>query len=141
MAFGTIALVTAALFTGAAFYISYAEHPARMSLPMAEALRQWKPAYDRGLQMQVTLVVISAVSGLLAAIISGDWRWLLGAFAIAANIPYTLILIMPINDALKATAPLEVSKETETNLERWGHMHAARTGLGAFALLVYCWAL
>ena len=141
MAFGTIALVTAALFTGAAFYINFAEHPARMSLPIAEALRQWKPAYERGLQMQVALVIVSAVSGLLAAIISGDWRWLLGAFAIAANIPYTLILIMPINDALKMTAPLEVSEETETNLERWGQMHAARTGLGAFALLVYCWAL
>jgi len=141
MAIGTIALVAAALFTGAAFYINFAEHPARMSLTLTEALRQWKPSYERALQMQVMLVIVSATSGLLAAIVSGDWRWLLGAFSIAANVPYTLIVMMPINNALKETAPIEVGETTQVDLDRWGRMHAARTALGAFALLVYCWAL
>ena len=141
MAIGTIALVAAALFTGAAFYINFAEHPARMSLTLGEALRQWKPSYERGLQMQVMLVIVSATSGLLAAIVTGDWRWLLGAFSMAANVPSTLIVMMPVNKALTATAPLEVGETTQVDLERWGRMHAARTGLGGFALLVYCWAL
>lgn len=141
MALGTIALVAAALFTGAALYISFSEHPARMSLTLPEALRQWKPAYERGLQMQVMLVIISATSGLLGAIVSGDWRWLLGALSIAANVPYTLIVMMPTNNALKDTAPVDVTEATRVALESWGRMHAIRIALGAFALLVYWWAL
>src|SRR5262245_46580659 len=93
MVVGTIALVTAALFTGAAFYVSFVEHPARMSLPLAEALRQWKPAYERGAQMQVVLVIVSSICGILGSIVAGDWRWLLGALLIAAAIPYTLIVM------------------------------------------------
>jgi hypothetical protein len=141
MALGTIALVATALFTGAAFYISFAEHPARMSLTVQEALRQWKPAYERGLQMQAMLVIISATSGLLAAIVTGDWRWLLGAVLIAANVPFTLIIMMPTNSALRDTAPVDVSEATRAALESWGRMHAIRTTLGVVALFVYWWAL
>jgi hypothetical protein len=141
MALGSIALIATALFTGAAFYISFAEHPARMSLTLPEALRQWKHAYERGLQMQVMLVIISATSGLLAAIITGDPQWLLGALAIAANVPYTLIVMMPTNNELKDTAPVDVNEATRVTLDKWGRMHAVRTALGAFALVVYWWAL
>lgn len=140
MGVGTIALIAAALFTGAAAYISFVEHPARMSLPLAEALREWKPAYERGLQMQVPLVIVAAVCGLLAAIVSGDWRWLFGALAIAANIPYTLLVMMPDNDALKATSPAGADDVTRARLDDWGRRHATRTFLGALAVLVFWWA-
>jgi hypothetical protein len=141
MIVGTIALVTAALFTGAAVYVSFVEHPARMSLPLPEALRQWKPAYARGAQMQVFLVVVSTICGLLAAMVTGDWRWVFGAFAIAAPAPYTILVMMPINNALKETPPAEADDVTLSRLEEWGRRHLIRTLLGALAVLIYCWAL
>ena len=46
MLFGLLALITAAIFAGAAIYVSAVEHPARMTLDDRSALAQWKPAYD-----------------------------------------------------------------------------------------------
>src|SRR5690242_15911009 len=64
---GQIALILAAAFTGAAFYVGFAEHPARMGLDDRNALKQWKPSYDAGYVMQATLAAASAVLGLFAA--------------------------------------------------------------------------
>lgn len=67
MSFAILALVSAALFAGAALYINFAEHPARMKLPVKDTLVQWSSAYDRGFIMQASLAV---VGGLLAI-----WSW------------------------------------------------------------------
>ena len=51
------ALVCAALFTGAALYISLVEHPARLALPDGPLLAQWQPSYRRALPIQSGLAV------------------------------------------------------------------------------------
>jgi hypothetical protein len=63
---GQLAITTAALFTGAAFYVNFAEQPARLALDNRSMLAQWKPAYQRGYTMQATLAIVGFVLGLAA---------------------------------------------------------------------------
>lgn len=138
---GQLALVLAAAFAGAAFYVSFAEHPARLTLDDRSLLKQWKPSYDAGYAMQATLAAVSAVLGLVAAWATRDWRWIVGALLIFANWPYTLIAIMPTNKQLQATAESDAGPMSRTLLVSWGRLHTVRTVLGVAATLAYLWAL
>ncbi|ABS68296.1 Protein of unknown function DUF1772 [Xanthobacter versatilis] len=138
MIYGHLALVVAALFTGAAFYINAVEQPARLALDDGAALRQWKPSYKRGFAMQATLALIGAVLGAVAFSRDGDWHWLAGGVLMLANWPYTLIGIMPTNRRLLAMDTADA--ETRRLITNWGQLHMVRTGLGALATFVFLWA-
>ena len=138
---GELALATAALFAGAAFYVNFAEQPARLALDTRALLAEWQPSYARGAIMQASLAIISGTLGLLAFILTYDWRWLVGAALILAPWPYTMFIIMPTNRMLKATAPSEANEVTRGLVLQWGRLHAGRTVLGISAVAAYLWAL
>ena len=137
---GQLALVLAAAFAGAAFYVNFAEQPARLTLDDRNLLKQWKPSYDAGYIMQATLAAVSAALGFLAAWINRDWRWIVGALLILANWPYTLIGIMPTNSRLKAAAESDAGPTSRALLLSWGRLHSVRTVLGIASTLAYLWA-
>lgn len=141
MLVGLLAFMTAAMFAGAAIYISFAEQPARMHLDTRALLTQWKPAYKRGTIMQAPLAVISAALGVVAFFMLWDWRWLVGAVLILANLPYTLLVIMPTNKELEATPPEQGNDNTRALVSQWGYLHLVRSLLGLAATLAYLWAL
>jgi hypothetical protein len=138
---GELALALAAAFAGAAFYVGFAEHPARLGLDDPGALKQWKPSYDAGYIMQASLAAISGALGLLTAWLSRDWRWVIGAALMLANWPYTLIGMMPTNRMLQTMVIAQSGPESRRLLEKWGRLHALRTVLGIAATVSYGWAL
>ena len=129
---GLLALTVAALFTGAAFYVSFAEQPARLQLDDRAQLAQWKPSYMRGFAMQATLAAVGFVLGAAQWWQSGNDSWLIGALLLVANWPFTLLVIMPTNKALLATAGDAAGARSR-------ELHAVRTALGASATLVFLW--
>jgi hypothetical protein len=140
MLVGPLALALAAVFTGAAIYINFAEQPARLQLDDRALLAEWKLAYRRGYLMQASLVVVGGVLGLAAGISAFEWRWLLGALLLLANWPYTIFVIKPTNQRLMDTSSEAASPETRRLIRRWGTLHGGRSVLGLAATLVFLWA-
>lgn len=139
--FGELALAAAAMFAGAALYVSVAEHPARLELDDEPELAHWQASYPRGALMQATLALIGSVLGILEWLVSGNSWWLLGALVLFANWPYTFISIMPVNRALKATVSDQAGPQSRALLDTWGRLHAGRTGLGLLSVVIFLWVL
>ena len=141
MALGVLALITAALFSGAAIYINVAEQPARLGLDDRALLAQWKPSYARGFAMQATLAVVGFLLGVGAWWANGDMMWLAGAVVLLANSPYTLLVIMPVNQKLNAIELDHAGPDSHNLIVRWGGLHARRTMLGFFTTGLFLWAI
>ena len=140
MTFGLLALIASAIFCGAALYVNVAEQPARLSLDDRALLAEWKPSYKRGAAMQAPLALVGFLLGILAWWQTAHPGFLIGAIAIIAPWPWTLIGIKPTNDALLATDPEKAGPQTRALIVRWGAIHGVRTALGALATVAFLWA-
>ncbi len=141
MLFGHLALTVAALFTGAAFYVNFAEQPARLQLDDRALLAEWKPAYKRGFAMQASLAMLGCLLGAIAWWQTGIAAFLVGALSILAPWPWTLLVIRPVNDTLMATDLAKSGPETRALIVKWNRLHAVRTLLGAAAVLSFLFAV
>jgi hypothetical protein len=137
---GQLALIVAALFSGAALYVSVVEQSARLRLPDGALLAEWKPAYRRGFALQAPLALVGGLLGVLAWWQAGHWQWLAGALLMVANWPYTLLAVEPTNARLMAMDPAAPGPTCRPLIARWGRLHAARTALGCAATASFAWA-
>ena len=135
-----LALVVAALFTGAAVYVNAVEHPARRQLDPRAALQEWQPAYNRGAAMQATLALVGFVLAATAAFLGAGTLVALGAAFIIAPWPWTFLAIMPLNKRLLAMTVDEAGPGVHSMLDRWNALHRVRTLLGAAATTCLFWA-
>lgn len=133
-----LGLVTAALFTGASLYVSWAENPARIAAGGAAGLAQWRHSYPRAALMQAGLAIVSGLAGIAAWYRwRSVWPWLIGGLLMLANIAWTLLVVWKTNARLKALR--DDDPEAAALLAQWGRLHLGRTLLGAAgtALFVY----
>ena len=134
---GDLALAAAALFAGAAFYIGFAEQPARLNLDDRALLIEWELAYKRGFAMQAPLAIVGFIFGAIAWWLSGRLAFLIGAFVLVANWPWTMLAIVPINRMLMTTALEAAGHESRSLILKWNRLHAVRTVLGFGALFSF----
>jgi hypothetical protein len=140
MLVGHLALIVAAIFAGAAIYVNVAEQPARLLLDDKALLLQWKPSYKRGFAMQAPLAVVGCICGLTAWWQTSERGFLVGAVLMISNWPWTLLCIMPTNNALMAIDPADATVQTRPLILKWGVLHGVRSILGSLATIAFLWA-
>jgi uncharacterized membrane protein len=141
MLVGSLALTVAAIFTGAAFYVSFAEQAARLTLDDRALLAEWKPAYKRGTTMQAPLAIIGCILGIIAWSQTGRAFFLIGAVLLLANWPWTFLAIMPTNRTLMATDLEGAGPQSRALIRKWNVLHSVRTAFGSLATLAFLVAL
>jgi hypothetical protein len=139
--FELLATLCAGLFAGAAVYITFVEHPARLECGTELAATEFGPSYRRATLMQASL----AAAGLFAAVAA--WAQgrgvgvLIGGLLLGLVIPFTLVVILPTNQLLLDPGLDRGSAEAGALLARWGRLHAVRSAVSALAFLVLLWCL
>jgi hypothetical protein len=136
-----IALLVAGVFTGAAFYINFAEQPARLALDDRALLAEWKLAYRRGFAMQATLALVGFLLGTWAWHITGRTAFIAGALLLFANWPWTIFGLLPTNKRLLATRVEDAGPVTRSMLQKWNYLHGVRTLLGFLSALAFLFGI
>jgi hypothetical protein len=129
-----LATLSTALFCGAAIYINVAEQPSRRTLDSQSAVAQWAASYKRATWMQAPLAIVGFLAGAGVWLLGGGLLWLIACLLIGAVVPFTFIVIMPINQRL--LRPGLSLPETRDLLERWGKLHSIRAVLSATATVL-----
>jgi uncharacterized membrane protein len=132
-----VATLSTGLFSGAALYINLVEHPARILCGTAIAVTEFGPSYKRAAVMQATLAVLGSFSGIIAWLLSSRITWLLGGLLLGAVIPFTFIIIFPVNRKLLDPSLDKNSVLASEFLSRWGKLHAVRSVLSLIAFMLY----
>jgi len=136
-----IAAFTAMLFAGAALYVNVVEHPARMGLETRSAARQWAPNYKRATLMQAPLALVSLLSGVMAWLLGASTWWFAAALLIGSVVPYTVLVVMPVNHKILEPDRDLSSVETRELLQKWARLHGVRTALSLVASAIDVWQL
>ena len=121
-------------FFGAALYISLVQHPAALETGNEFATHFFRPMYRRAAGLQASLAVVGCANAILAWLSGAGELWLTAAILIGSVVPFTLIVIKPVNDALLQNR-VAVS-EGAALLTRWGYLHWARTVASGLAFLL-----
>src|SRR5262249_4787773 len=132
-----ISVLACSMFTGAAVYITFIEHPARMQCGVELAATEFAPSYRRATVMQATCAAVGLLSSLAAWLAGASFWWLAAGVLLGSVIPFTLIVILPTNKRLLSPALDRRSAEAERLLARWGRLHAVRSVLSGLALLLF----
>jgi hypothetical protein len=136
-----IAVLLCALFTGAAVYITFVEHPARMQCGVEIAATQFAPSYRRATVMQATCAALGLLASFAAWLAGASFWWLIAGVLLGSVIPFTLIAILPTNKRLLGPTLDRQSVEAERLLERWGRLHSVRSVLSGSSLLLFLYLL
>ncbi|UVK52193.1 DUF1772 domain-containing protein [Mesorhizobium sp. AR02] len=139
MLIGLLALTIAAVFAGAAIYVSVAEQPARLGLDDRALLREWQPSYKRGAAMQASIAIVACVLGLIAWWLSGGLAFLVGAVLIILPWPWTIIVMMPTNRVLEAMDAGADNPQARLLIVKWGNLHLVRVAFGVLATVAFFW--
>jgi hypothetical protein len=124
-----LTVLACGLFAGAAVYITFVEHPARMECGTEVAATEFPPSYRRATVLQAPL----AAAGFACSVVA----WLAGGLRLGAVIPVPLVAVMPTNRRLLDPALDRRSDEARRLLSRWARLHAVRSALSVAALVVF----
>lgn len=104
------------------------------------AAKFFPPMYGLAAPMQITLGVGGTLAGLMQWYLVSDALWIIGAGLLVFVIPFTLIVLKPINDQLLDANAERSESKTEYLLNQWAPRHWIRSIASGLSFIVYLWA-
>jgi hypothetical protein len=137
---GQLALIAAALFTGAAVYVNVAKQPARLALDDRALLAECKAAYHRGFTMQGPLALIGFSLGLIRRARRNGLALGRGSLHAPCQLAFHAHCHLADEQAFDRNPAAKCGPKSRELIRVWGRLHAVRSGLGATATVLFLWA-
>lgn len=135
-----LALFLCGTFFGAAVYISIAQHPASMKAGVSVAAKFFPPMYGLAAPMQIVSALGGTLAGFIQWYLADNVLWAIGALLLVFVIPFTVVVLKPINDQLLDSDAHRTESETENLLKLWAPRHWVRSISSGLSFAVYLWA-
>jgi hypothetical protein len=130
-----IATLSAAFFAGGGLFVSMVLYPSIMT-DMASAVSQFGNMYRHAAPWQGSNAIVCFLSAETVSALTGDWWWAFGGLLVGASVPFTLLVMMPVNNRLLAEKSPPIPDEAVALLKHWGRLHWVRNILSTLGLAV-----
>ena len=128
-----IATLTAAFFAGGGLFVSIVLYPAIMT-DLASAVAQFGNMYRHAAPWQGSNAIVCLLAAVTVSALTGDWWWAIGGILVGASVPFTLLVMMPVNNQLLNEKSPPTLDEAVSLLKRWGRLHWIRNILSTLGL-------
>ena len=128
----------AAIF-GYAVAASAVAYPAMMATSRATAVEYFSPFFHKSAHMQLVLSLMVLGLSLLISVMGGGWLWLIGAVILGLSGPYTMKILMPVNNRIMADGADIDSDQMTNDLGSWGRLHFPRTVLATLVFVLFAY--
>jgi len=136
-----IATLAAGIWTGAAIYIGFAEHPSAVKTGHIFATEYFRHMSKRTAPFMMLLAALSGLTAGWIWWITGSNAWLIGALLQLSMFPLTGLLIVPTNIKLIRIDPTTEPELAAALHKNWGRMHWIRTAIGGLSFPLFLWLL
>jgi uncharacterized membrane protein len=97
----------------------------------------WVRAELLSVTSRASLAIVGFVTATSAWFAGANYFGLVGGILLVAVVPFTLLVVMPINKKLLAPDPDKDSGDARDLLTKWNRLHAVRTLLSLSAFLIF----
>lgn len=124
---------------GYAVSASAVAHPAMMASNREVAVGFFKPFFHKSAHLQLVLSLIVLAVAILQGLMGAGWLWLAGAVILQLSGPYTIKILMPVNNRIMADDADVNSDEMGHDLASWGGLHMPRTILATIIFVLFAY--
>lgn len=132
-------LTLMAMIFGYGFSASAVSFPAMMASSRETAVGYFSPFFHKSAHLQLGFSLAVIPLSLAVSYLTGNWWWLIGSIVLQISGPYTIFVLMPVNNRIMADGADIHSEQMTKDLGSWGRLHFPRTVIAAAIFILFAY--
>ena len=126
----------AAIF-GYALACTSVVHPAMLATSRQTSVEFFKPFFHKSKDVQLIFSLVVMGLSFFISFMGGNWAWFIGGVILQLSGPYTIKILMPVNNRIMAEGADINSEQMTKDLGNWGKLHLPRTLLAGVIFILF----
>lgn len=128
-----------AVVFGYAVSASAVSHPAMMASAREVAVGFFDPFFHKSAHFQLVVALLVLAVSLALSLLGAGWLWVIGGAVLQLSGPYTIKILMPLNNRIMNKSADIHSEQMGRDLAAWGGLHMPRTVLAGVVFVLFAY--